>query len=165
MDSKPFSHSIKSKMKQLKFSIIAVLLIVSAQTFAQSSFKRLPIPEHRSALSPQGITQSNEITAFRFTPFGGYNVFTKQVVAGLGYGWNKLHFVDSIQRYYTDFSIMGVIYAGGNTTPSLYNVASIGISIGLLNQLIIVGPCYTLPTDGQKNGTFGAVVSLGVPLN
>ena len=96
----------------------------------------------------------------------GYNVSTKQLQAGLGYGIQWLHFVDSTQKYYTDFSINAVGWVNGNTAPSLTppNFASFGITVGVLNQLIQGGVAYT-PATAATKGNFGLIVNLAIPLN
>jgi len=78
-----------------------------------------------------------------------------------------MHFIDSTQKYYVDFSISGVVYVGGNVvkTNNPYNIASIGISLGVLNQLISVGPAYNLPATVGGKGSIGVVFNIAVALN
>ena len=149
-------------MKRLIFFLILSTSMLCST--AQSSFKRLPKPASHGFGLPAGPTK---MTAFRFTsPFAGYMMPQNQIVTGAGFGWNKLHYVDSTSRWYSDLSINGVIYAGGNVSPSIEknNVISAGLSIGFLNQLIMLGGAYNFPTE-TKGGTFGLVINLAVPLN
>lgn len=150
-----------------KFTIIILIVCTSAIANAQNSpFHRLPRPERKPMLGQMAPVPTT-ITAFRFTgPMAGFMYPQNQVVTGLGYGWQKLHYVDSTLKYYCDFSVSAVIYAGGNVQPSVQdnNIMSIGLSLGFLNQLLMIGPVYNLPKDGNK-GKFGVVANFSVPLN
>jgi hypothetical protein len=161
------NNNYKTKTKIMK-SIFLLLISISLLTYAnaQSPFKPLP---KKSTIKYGGVVTSPTITsAFRFTgPIAGFAYPQKQVVTGLGYGWQKLHWVDSTQKYYADFSVSAVLYAGGNVEPSISdpnNILSVGISLGIVNQLIMAGPVYNFPKDGNK-GSFGFVVNFSVPLN
>lgn len=154
--SSPANTSIKS---------LLLIVFLGAAMFAssQSAFKALPKKQH----GRYGLSAPTSITAFRFTgPMAGYSYPANQVVTGLGYGWQKLHWVDSTQKYYTDFSLSAVLFAGGNVNPSLeeHNIISVGLSLGVLNQLIMIGPVYNFP-KGDTKGSFGVVVNFSVPLN
>jgi hypothetical protein len=152
---------------KLLLLVTAILFITNCN--AQSPFKRLPKPESTlGAFQSNAIAPGAAISAFRFTgPIAGFMYPQNQLVTGIGYGYNKLHWVDSTQRYYTDFSINAVAYAGGNVTPSIHpnNIISLGVSVGALNQLIMVGPAYNLPSGGSSKGSVGFVVNISVPLN
>lgn len=97
----------------------------------------------------------------------GYDVLNNKIVTGLGYGYNRLHWVDSTQKYYTDFSINGVIYAGGYAVPSVFenNIVSVGMSAGFLNQLVMIGLAYNIPLAENTKGKIGLVLNFSVPLN
>lgn len=100
------------------------------------------------------------VTAYRFVlPFAGYSPLTQQISTGIGYGWNKLHFVDSTSTWYTDLSIFGAIFVNGNITPSPYNFTSVGVGVGFLNDLIMIIPSYNLP-----DGKFDLKISFGLIL-
>ena len=158
---------------KLKHLLLYCLLIFSVSSYAQSSLKRVPKPVKKAANARiLGVADnSNVVKAFRFTgPIAGYLFLPgnkNQIVTGLGYGWQRMHFVDSTQKYYTDFSISAVAYAGGNTLPSLHpnNIMSVGVSIGVLNQLIMLGPAYNLPSIGNSKGSIGLVINISMPLN
>jgi len=155
---------------QMIGAILITLIIFSfnanAQLLKASTFRPLPKPE-KTSVSEYGVTASNPtITAFRFTPMAGYNLTTHQVQAGLGYGIQWMHFVDSTQKYYTTFSINAVGWANGNTTPTLEppNFLSYGLTVGFLNQLVQFGIAYTPSTNGTK-GAYGLIVNFAVSLN
>lgn len=161
----------KIKVAQLKgnnFIILLCLIILSVNADAQSSFKRMPKPGRTNARFSAAVAAGQKpVTAFRFTgPIAGFMYPQNLVVTGLGYGWQRMHFVDSTQKYYTDFSISGVVYAGGNVRPGLNpnNIISAGISLGILNQLLMIGPAYNFP-KGEVKGSFGVVFNISIALN
>lgn len=139
--------------------LIGFSLTIHAQTIKTSPFKHIPIPSRDGLLK---AALSNEVTAYRFVlPFAGYSPITKQISTGIGYGWNKLHFVDSTSTWYTDVSIFGAIFVNGNINPSPYNFTSVGVGIGVLNDLIMIVPAYNLPTETFKKGSFDLKITFG----
>ena len=154
---------MKSIIKIIILSLSMVVFAVGANAQTKmnvSPFHHLPIPQKAGLFN---ATVSNSVTAYRFVlPFAGYSPFTKQISTGLGYGWNKMHFVDSTQTYYTDLAIFGAIFANGDITPSPYNFISVGVGIGVLNNLIMVVPSYNLPTSGNTSGAFDLKISFGL---
>ena len=152
-------------MRTKLIALIAVLFI-AVSSFAQvqiksSPFKRLPIPQ-RSALLKAQLVANNSVTAWRFSlPFAGFDIKTQQISTGLAYGWSRLHYVDSTQKYYTDLSVFGTILINGNTAPTPYNFTSVGVGIGILNGLINVIPCYNI---GNVTDKFSFKVSFGLTL-
>jgi hypothetical protein len=159
-------------MRRSKILLLLTAILFCTTCIAQSPFKRLPKPYTQGAVHSNAIgdvvAPAATLNAFRFTgPIAGYMYPQNQVVTGIGYGYQKLHWDDAIQRYKTDFSINAVAYAGGNVEPDLKNpnsIMSLGISAGFANQLIMIGPAYNLPTKDTK-GSFGLVVNISVPLN
>lgn len=158
---------------KLKNLLLFSLLIFSINfCYAQSSFHKVPKPHKANGKLIAGATVASTdntvVKAFRFTgPIAGYMYPQNQVVTGLGYGWQRMHFVDSTQKYYTDFSISGVILAGGKVLPSIpkQNVISVGVGLGVLNQLFEIIPCWNFPVSGSSKGSIGLVLSIAVPLN
>lgn len=150
----------------MKRLLAFLLIIVTLSCQAQSPFKSLPKHGKYGGVMGQPSAPTS-ITAFRFTgPMAGYLYPQDQVVTGIGYGWQKLHWVEATQKYYTDISISGVLYAGGNVQPSIqeHNIMSVGVSLGFLNQLFMVGPTYNFAKNGSP-GTWGVVANFSVPLN
>lgn len=152
--------------------IFVILTIFSFKTEGQSAFHRIPPPSKLNPFKPvphyKLTLETPKITAFRFTgPIAGYDLINNKVVTGVGYGMQKLHWIDSTQKYYADFSLSGIVFAGGNATPSVTqnNIVSVGIGAGFLNQLILVAPVYNLPLIYGTKGKFGLVVSVSVALN
>lgn len=167
-------------MKNRLFILIAVLVCAAFNASAQSPFRPLPkhpqvsvspfkkIPSPLALRMKYGIAKqkamfaSNEVTAMRFSlPFAAYDYRTQQISTGLGYGWNKLHWIDSTQKYYTDLSIFAAILINGSTTPTPYNFTSIGVGVGFWNGLINIIPCYNISNTTDK---FGVKISFGLTL-
>lgn len=150
--------------------ILILIAIVFTATVSQaqikaSPFKPLPKPKVSYAL-PISQAIKHDTTAWRFTPMAGYNVTTKQLMAGFGYGIQWIHFDQATEKYYTDFSVNAVGWVNGTTSPSLYppNFTSFGITTGFLNQLVQVGGAFTPATPDTKSH-IGLVVNLAIPLN
>lgn len=162
------------KSKKMKQFILLILIAFSfalptqAQTINSSPFHRIPKPErnYNKSMNVLGMPVNPTFKAWRFTPMTGYNLTTKQLMAGLGYGLQWMHFVDSTQKYYTTFSIKAVGWLNGSTTPSINqpSFASGGITIGFLNELIQVGAAYTPSTPNTKS-QIGGVINFAIPLN
>jgi hypothetical protein len=140
-------------------------LPTQAQTINSSPFKHIPPPQKVAGIYKATLA-NNSITAYRFVlPFAGFSPITKQISTGIGYGWNKLHWVDSTATYYTDVSIFGAIFVNGSIdTPSPYNFTSVGVGVGVLNDLIMIVPSYNLPTSQNKRGAFDFKISFGLTL-
>lgn len=154
------------KLTVLLFAVI-LAFTTNAQSLKTNPFKPIPKPvQTLKSFDAVGGAVNPTITAWRFTPAAGYNVTTKQLMAGIGYGIQWMHFVDSTQKYYTTFSIQGIGWVNGTTAPTLNppNFASFGISAGFFNQLIMVGGAYS-PATADRKGQLGLVVNLAVPLN
>lgn len=155
----------------MKYLIILILSFALFKGYSQSIFKRVPKPS-KQATSFALSTNTLPITKFvwRLVPIAGYMYPQNQIVAGMGYGIQRIHWVDSTQRYYTNWSISGAAILGGDTkkpvTPN--NIMSLGISLGALNQLANFGLYYNLPKRTPMivtKGSFGFVVHTSIPLN
>lgn len=144
-------------MKKIFF--LAAILLFTSSLFAQilieeSPFNHLKPPEKSvlRMLSSKSVS-SNKYIAWRFvSPFATYSVTTQQIGTGIGYGWNRMHFVDSTQSYYTDISVILVLCINGNITPTPYNFTSIGLGFGVHNNLFMLVPAYVVPFGGKKGG-------------
>ena len=151
----------------MKHLFFLLFIAFSLSASAQSPFKHIPPPAKTYGVI---LGASNEITAYRFTaPTAGTAFYADgeiKVITGLGFGLQRLHFVDSTQRYYADFSFKATVFAGGNVTPSFKdnNVMGIGLMVGFLNELLNAGFIYNIPM-GVTKGKFGLVFSFGIPLN
>lgn len=145
-------------MKKIFF--LAAILLFTSSLFAQilieeSPFNHLKPPEKSvlRMLSSKSIYSKNEYIAWRFvSPFATYSVTTQQIGTGIGYGWNRMHFVDSTQSYYTDISVILALCINGNITPTPYNFTSIGLGFGVHNNLFMLVPAYVVPFGGKRGG-------------
>jgi hypothetical protein len=155
--------------------VFSLLLIAAAMFFqtadAQisikpSPFRPIPKPQQLFSIYGDNITPKTVLTAWRFTPMAGFNLSTKQLMAGMGYGIQWLRYIDSTQKYYTDFSIQAVGWVNGNTSQTINpaSFTSLGITVGAFNQLVQVGAAYTPATETTKDHV-GVIVNLALPLN
>lgn len=132
------------------FAILFCTAIFAQTRITTSPFKPLKPPEKSSLFK---IASNQKYYAYRLvSPFAAYSFFTQQMSTGIGYGWNKMHFIDSTQTYYTDLSIFLAISLNGNIVPTPYNWTSIGAGVGFLNGRLMIIPCYDIPFGGKKGG-------------
>lgn len=155
-----------------KLLTIIILCAIYFNSPAQGIFKRLPKPTLTNVI----ISDENEYlsslpvilplkSAWRLVPIAGYMYPQQQIVTGMGYGYQRLHWIDSIQRYYTNWSLSGAVLLGGDTRKlsNPNGIMSIGLSLGVLNQLLMLGVYYNLPTETK--GSIGIVFNTSIPLN
>lgn len=146
-------------MKQLIFLLLVAL---SLNASAQSAFKRYPKPTYSKMYG--ATLASTEVTAIRFSaPTATYLYPQRMIGTSLGVGYNRMHWVDSLQKYYKDFALNVAIIAAGNTTPNVNNFMSVGVFACFFNTLFQFGPVYTLPNAAVPKGTFGIGINVGVP--
>lgn len=160
-------------MKKIIISLIVILSFAVTANAQHSPFRPLPKPLSKARVI-YGANTSITQTAWRFTaPMGGvlYSKGNSQIVTALGFGWNKLQFNDSTQNWDTKLSINGIIIGGGNIAPNpkdQASIISIGLSLGLLNQHIQIGPAYNFPSAGQPGGlgkNLAVFIAVSMPLN
>ena len=157
---------MKSIIKIIILSLSMVVFAVSANAQMKvSPFRPLPKPKQTYSITI-GQAIKSDTSAWRFSSMAGYNITTKQLMAGIGYGIQWLHFDEATGKFYTDFSVQAVGWVNGSTPPTLNppNFASFGITVGFLNQLIQAGAAYT-PATATNKGGIGFVVNLGIPFN
>jgi|SRR5665213_64983 len=145
-----------------KIIVIAALSLIGGAAFCQSPFKRLPKLYRLSSVAGA----KTEITAYRFSaPTAMFLYPQKQIGTSLGFGYNRLHYVDSTGKYITDFALNISAIAAGNTVPNSNNIISLGLFASIHNQLFQFGPIYNLPSGGNPKGSFGVGFAIGVSLN
>lgn len=156
-------------MKYRLLILSLILIGVGGIANAQNVFKAIPKPSwYQPKLSVRAdvltVSTDSTMNAWRFIgPMGGY-LYTasgQQVVTGLGFGFQHLRFIDSTGKWTCQYSINAIALAGGNAPPTLspFTVMSVGISLGLINNLLQIGPVYNL------GGSFGVFATLSVSLN
>ena len=113
-------------MKNLKLILLAVIIFISASTYAQtfkiSPFHRLPNPDKFAKAFYGTVAPVSYITAWRFTAAAaGFDIINNKVLTGIGYGYNTMHAKkDSSGNafWYTDFTANISVYAAGNVAPA-----------------------------------------------
>jgi hypothetical protein len=145
----------------MKYVLIATLLLLGTMAEAQSSFKSMPKVPLRMGVSATAATDST-IGAFRFiADIAAYSEPGNIAMAGIGYGYQKLTWVPSTQKWTCNWSVSGCAFAGGSVVPSTpASIMSIGVLGGILNNTIMAGPVYNFGTK-----QIGVALSVGISLN
>jgi hypothetical protein len=80
-------------------------------------------------------------------------------MAGAGLPYQHLKWIPTTKKWYCEWSVSAMGWAGGSVAPSTpAQAVSYGIMVGFYNNLIMVGPAL----NGNK---VQAVVSVGISLN
>lgn len=88
-----------------------------------------------------------------------YTVPGNILMTGIGFGYQHNTFDYTTGKWYTLYSFNAMVYAGGSLSPKTpADIISEGLTIGFLNNLIMVGAVY----NGSR---ILGVISLGVSLN
>lgn len=147
----------------MKYLLILLLLVASSVARSQSLFKAYPKPilhKLTLSLSDSSATPTASLFALRAIVFpAAYSVPGNILMAGSGLGIQKLTFHDDTQKWYCNYSISAVGFAGGSVVPATpAQIMSYGVMIGGFNNLIAGGAVL----NGNK---VQAVISLGISLN
>lgn len=153
----------------MKFYLfIIALLFIGNAAFSQSFFK--PLPKAKTAkfnpfsraLAPTVVADST-FTGFRpivsavysYSKDGGSTLMT-----GVGASYEHDTWQPATQKWYTNYSIAGLAYAGGSAAPTnLSGVLALGLQISFFNKLLSIGGAYNFVTKTIMP-TIGASVSL-----
>lgn len=151
----------------MKFLLLILAILTVNIVSAQSFFKPLPkVKTNRFALtlSPTAIVHDSTFTGFRpvvsvavygYTKAQGNALFTG---GGISYESDKWNY--STSKWYTNWSIAALGYAGGTSAPTgLSMVEAAGLSFSFLNKLISVGAAYNFEAK-QFMPTIGCSISL-----
>jgi len=181
-DTKIAAPKLLAKLRRPKTAMLIGFMFIASIAGAQiqvktNIFHPVPKPDKLNTSFFNPVTRpdisaktlsigGSTLVTWRMTPMAGYNINTKAVMAGIGYGPQWMKYVDSLQKWKTTFSLQIVGWVQGSTDPSLNppNFTSFGVSAGLKNQLFIVGAAWTPPTNLTK-GTVGFVVQIGFAEN
>jgi hypothetical protein len=162
----PIKIGIRKKMKT---KLLIMTLLVSTICNAQSFFKPLPKYVERAKYSFKLQTSGDSakmtsligtMNAFRpIANIAAYTIPGNILMTGAGVSYQHLT-IDSTMKWYCQWSISALMWAGGQIAPTNgnYSVMSFGIMFGVLNNLIMVGPAL-------NNGKVIGVISIGVSLN
>lgn len=154
---------------------IIVLFICICPVFlhGQSFFKPLPKPQAKISYGlvspfstvPPNVplpipTKDSTIKAFRpIVNLAAYGEPGDFLMSGAGVSYQSLTFQTSTQKYYCNYSISLLGFAGGSVAPNTPSqIARVGIMFGVWNNKIMAGPC----TDGKR---VMAAVGIGISLN
>jgi len=132
--------------------------------FAQSFFKALPKKQHvvTTNLRFSPTVTATDSTFFAFRPeanIAALSVPSFQAMAGAGFGVQNITYNFLTQRYYCNYSINAVMFAGGNIAPSVPTpTLTYAIMIGALNNMVMAGA-------GINGGKAQFIVSIGILFN
>lgn len=160
---------------KLKIIILSVLLCpVFLQGFSQSFFKPLPKVKPKQMaygstlyprLSAPGVVtvdKNGDSLQNAFRPIVNIAAYAEPghiLMAGAGLSYQHLRFTQASQKWYCEWSISAVGWAGGSVAPHTpTDAVSYGIMFGAFNNLLMVGPAINA-------GKVQAVVSIGISLN
>ena len=154
----------------MKYLLVFVLAtIINFSTNAQSLFKPLPAYHAsnkfaRLSLSTTTSMPDSTFTGFRpvisaavygYTKAQGSALFTGAGVSYESDTWNA-----STQKWYTQWSVGALFYAGGTSAPTgLSGVIAAGLNVSFFNKLLSVGCAYNFQTQTLMP-TIGASISL-----
>lgn len=142
--------------------ILSLLLISGFIASAQGGhtlFSKLDKPLPRTISNKAGLkltsVTSTDSTFFKFRP--GVSVMaieipSMKVMSGVGIYWENITYTYSTQKFYVNFSIAGVAWAGSQLNPEVNNVAfptntiSYGLMLNFLNNNLGAGGSY----DGHR---------------
>jgi hypothetical protein len=153
----------------MKYLLLASIILISAVANAQSFFKPLPAYKAsnkfaRLSFSTTTSMPDSTFTGFRpvvsaavygYTKAQGSALFTG---AGISYEWDQWN--ASTQKWYTNYSIGALFYAGGTSAPTgLSGVIAAGLNVSFFNKLLSIGCAYNFQTQTLMP-TIGASISL-----
>ncbi len=160
---------------KLKIIILTLLTLNVNLHFccAQSFFK--PVPKVKAApmrysvgnpfAAPQTVlpaSAAKDSTMNAFRPIANLAAYAEPghiLMAGAGFGLQHLKWDASTQKWYCEWSVSAMGWAGGSVAPATpAQIVSYGVMVGLFNNMVMVGPAI-------NSGKLQAVVSLGISFN
>ncbi len=147
-----------------KLLIVIACALVAGQGSAQSFFKALP---KREQIVSNGrmhalVNTSMDSTMNAIRPIANIAAYAEPgniLMAGAGISYQHLKWNISTSKWNCQWSISGLMWAGGSVAPSTPTTAvSYGLMFGFLNNLIMVGPAI-------NNNKVIATISIGINFN
>lgn len=146
--------------------LFLALFLISIRVHGQTFFKPVPkVLEFRSAprnpfVRTVASPVDSSLKVFRpITNIAAYGEPGHILMAGAGVSYQHLHWDIASAKWHCQWSVSGMMWAGGSVAPKTpADAISYGVMLGLLNNLIMVGPAL----NGNK---IQAVVGLGINLN
>ncbi len=152
-----------SSQVNIMSKVIAIIMILSISVSASSQgfFKPLSKKPEYNNLKGAHVTSSDS-TFFSVRPIANIAAMSLpafQAMAGAGIGLQNITYNYNSQRYYCNYSINGIMFAGGNIAPATPTpTLTYALMIGFLNNLIMIGP-------GLNGGKIQGIISIGISLN
>lgn len=154
-------------MQRIVLSILTIL--ISYTGFSQSFFKPIPKPlmPNRYSLALTSTTSSPDSTFVGFRPVVSVAVYgyTKQqgnsLFTGAGISYEHDTWNSSTSKWYTDWSVGALFYAGGAAAPTGPTaVEAAGLNLSFFNKLLSVGGAYNFQSQ-----SFMPTIGLSISLN
>lgn len=146
--------------------ILFILFICMSASCSAQFFSRMKAPARapvNTALRgrPVGVTAVDS-TFNSFRPVANIAAFAvpaNSLMAGMGVSYQNLTYTYATGKYFCNWSVSGVMFAGGNIAPSLPTATlTYAVLVGAFNNLIMIGP-------GLNDGKFQFIASIGISLN
>ena len=149
----------------MKFILLLSILFISASVYAQSPFKplaKVKVAARNPFARATTVLPDSTTNAWRFiADIAAYAEPGNIAMAGIGYGYQHLKWDYTNQKWNCIWSLNAVGFAGGSVVPSTpASIASVGVMVGIDNNLFMAGPIYN---PGTKQ--FGIAVSVGISFN
>jgi hypothetical protein len=151
----------------MKILYFVLLLLATHSCTGQSFFETLPKAQapafagnrfYKMAV-PTPVVDSTMNAIRPLANIVAYGEPGNILMAGAGVSYQHLKWIPSTQKWYCEWSVAAMGWAGGSVAPSTpAQAVSYGLMVGILNNLIMVGPAL----NGNK---VQAVISIGVNLN
>ncbi len=151
----------------MKFLLFIIAVCFSVTLNAQSFFKTLPKPQPPTISAQRNIITPTKVTATD-SSFGAlrpivvaaaYSIPDNHLMAGAGFGYQNITYNYATQRFYVNYSISAVGFAGGAIAPKTpADVVSYGLMLGVLNNTVMAGPI-------MNSGKVQLAVSIGINFN
>lgn len=153
--------SLKLKLRVL-YLVLVVVSFCGVANAQFSPFRPLPKLKAASGFAKDVFTPDSTLKAWRFiADIAAYSEPGNIAEAGIGYGIQSLKYDYTTAKWYCNWSVSAVGFAGGSVAPSTpASIASAAIMLGLDNNLFLVGPQYNFGTK-----QVGIAVSIGISLN
>lgn len=149
----------------MKYFFLLLIIACAGTASAQSFFKPLPKISKPAVNMRPGFAarvNSTDSVFFSFRPIANIaalSVPSFSAMAGAGFGIQNLDFNYATGRYYCNFSINAMMFAGGNIAPAVPTpTLTYALMLGALNNTVMAGV-------GINGGKAQFIVSIGINFN
>lgn len=153
----------------MKILMLLLCVAFSLSTSAQKIYKGIPPVggtvtfEVEVDGSLKQVTLSPDSTIHAIRPIAnlvGYAEPGNVLQTGVGISWQSLTWNSTTQKWYSNYSVSGLIWYGTPTGSSSIGSASYGFTVGILNNIILLGPAYNPALKKVQ-----VIVGIGISLN